>query len=202
MMKERVSLRKNGQNAVFGHDQQILIIDLEFGAKLKEDDLAPYDAEDAKWCEKVLEEIEALEELDFDIEFNTLAKAAPLLFAQLKSDAEDDRDDIAAYLKEFDDGLSGYARDIARWCREELQKAKNRIHASFVFGLESNMQRSQRLAKYELYWGDAHLLKLELDHYLAVTAEDIQRVAGQYFDASNRTVLNVMPGTAPASEEK
>ncbi len=84
----------------------------------------------------------------------------------------------------------------------ELQKAKNRVHASFVFGLQSNMQRSQRLAKYELYWGDANLLKLELDHYLAVTEDDIQRVAATYFDPSNRTVLNVTPGTAPASEEK
>jgi predicted Zn-dependent peptidase len=83
----------------------------------------------------------------------------------------------------------------------ELQKAKNRVLASFVFGLQSNMQRAQRLAKYELYWGDANLLKLELDHYLAVTEEDIKRVASEYFAPTNRTVLNVMPGTAPASEE-
>jgi predicted Zn-dependent peptidase len=84
----------------------------------------------------------------------------------------------------------------------ELQKAKNRIRASFVFGLQSNMARSQHLAEFELYWGDANLLKLELDHYLAVSMEDIKRVAGTYFDATNRTVLEVMPGTDPASEEK
>ena len=84
----------------------------------------------------------------------------------------------------------------------ELQKAKNRVSAAFVFGLQTNMARSQRLAQYELYWGDANLLKLELDHYLAVTAEDIQRVAGQYFDATNRTVLDVQPGEAPAGEAK
>lgn len=82
----------------------------------------------------------------------------------------------------------------------ELQKAKNRVSATFVFGLQSNMARSQRLAEFELYWGDANLLKLELDHYLAVTAEDIKRVAGQYFDATNRTVLNVLPGEAPTGE--
>ena len=84
----------------------------------------------------------------------------------------------------------------------ELEKAKNRIHAAFVFGLQSNMSRSQRLAEYELYWGDANLLKLELDHYLAVSAEDVRRVAGTYFEASRRTVLNVQPGTAPDSKEK
>jgi len=100
---------------------------LGFGAELKEDDLAPYDADEADWCEKVLEEIEALEELDFEIEFKTLPKAVPLLFAQLKSDAEDDGD-IEAYLKDYDKGLSGYASDIARWCREELRKAEKRPH--------------------------------------------------------------------------
>ena len=64
------------------------------------------------------------------------------------------------------------------------------------------MSRSQRLAEYELYWGDANLLKLELDHYLAVSADDIKRVAGTYFEASQRTVLDVLPGTAPGSEAK
>ena len=84
----------------------------------------------------------------------------------------------------------------------ELQKAKNRMQAAFVFGLQSNMARSQHLAEYELYWGDANLLKLELDHYLAVSIESIRRVAGTYFTATNRTVLDVLPGAAPASEEK
>jgi predicted Zn-dependent peptidase len=84
----------------------------------------------------------------------------------------------------------------------ELEKAKNRIHAAFVFGLQSNMSRSQRLAEYELYWGDANLLKLELDHYLAVSAEDVKRGAATYFQASQRTVLDVQPGTAPDSKEK
>jgi predicted Zn-dependent peptidase len=64
------------------------------------------------------------------------------------------------------------------------------------------MARSQQLAEYELYWGDANLLKLELDHYLAVSMEDIKRVAGEYFQPTNRTVLDVAPGPAPTSEEK
>jgi zinc protease len=84
----------------------------------------------------------------------------------------------------------------------ELEKAKNRIHAAFVFGLQSNMSRSQHLAEYELYWGDANLLKLELDHYLSVSMEDIQRVADTYFKATDRSVLEVLPGTDPNSKEK
>jgi len=84
----------------------------------------------------------------------------------------------------------------------ELEKAKNRMSAAFVFGLQSNMARAKNLAEFELYWGDANLLMLELDHYLSVSREDIQRVAKKYFGASNRTVLDVLPGVPPASEEK
>jgi predicted Zn-dependent peptidase len=84
----------------------------------------------------------------------------------------------------------------------ELEKAKNQIHAAFVFGLQSNMARSQYLAEFELYYGDANLLKLELDHYLAVSEGDIKRVAETYFKPSQRTVLDVLPGEAPASEAK
>jgi len=84
----------------------------------------------------------------------------------------------------------------------ELQKAKNRMSAAFVFGLQTNMQRSQHLAEFELYWGDANLLKLELDHYLGVTVDDIKRVAATYFAPENRTVLDVLPGDAPTQETK
>ncbi|GAB5547459.1 MAG: pitrilysin family protein [Sandaracinaceae bacterium] len=75
----------------------------------------------------------------------------------------------------------------------ELQKAQNRIRSSFIFGLQSNLQRSQRLAEYELYYDDAALIREEMARYMAVTREDIQRVAGQYFTETNRTVLDVVP---------
>jgi len=75
----------------------------------------------------------------------------------------------------------------------ELQKAQNRIRSTFVFGLQSNLQRAQRLAEFELYYGDAQLIVPEQARYLAVTRADIQRVAGQYFAQTNRTVLDVVP---------
>jgi len=73
----------------------------------------------------------------------------------------------------------------------ELEKAKNRLRSSFVFGLSSNLNRAIVLGMFELYFGNAELLRSELDHYLAVTSEDVKRVAGRYFAASNRTVLDV-----------
>ena len=75
----------------------------------------------------------------------------------------------------------------------ELEKAHNRVRSYFVFGLQSNMSRARQLAEYEMYFGDAALVRTELDRYLAVTREDVQRVAGRYFDAGHRTVLDVLP---------
>jgi zinc protease len=78
----------------------------------------------------------------------------------------------------------------------ELEKAKNRMRAEFVFGLESNLSRASRLAEFETYYGDAKLLLAELDRYQTVTSEDVKRVAGQYFVPTNRTVLDVLPPKA------
>lgn len=81
----------------------------------------------------------------------------------------------------------------------ELEKAKNRVRSSFVFGLQSNLQRARHLAEFETYWGNAELIRSELDRYLAVTDDDIRRVAGLYFAPTNRTVLDVVP--APRQQE-
>jgi predicted Zn-dependent peptidase len=81
----------------------------------------------------------------------------------------------------------------------ELEKAKNRVRAYFLFGLQSNLDRAQRLGEYELYFGNAELIKGELERYLAVTRDDIKRVAGQYFAPTNRTVLDVAPAASGAA---
>jgi len=78
----------------------------------------------------------------------------------------------------------------------ELDKAKNRVRSSFVFGLSSTLDRALVLGQFELYFGDANLLKSELNRYLAVTNDDIKRVAAKYFAPTNRTVLDVVPAAA------
>ena len=78
----------------------------------------------------------------------------------------------------------------------ELEKAKNRVRSSFVFGLSSTLDRALVLGQFELYFGNAELLKSELTRYLTVTNDDIKRVAAQFFTANNRTVLDVTPSPA------
>ena len=82
---------------------------------------------------------------------------------------------------------------------QELDKVKNLVRRQFVFGLQSNLNRARQLAEFELYDGNAALLRSELDRYLAVTRDDVQRVARQYFAATNRTVLDVLPVERPAA---
>lgn len=81
----------------------------------------------------------------------------------------------------------------------ELEKAKNRVRSSFVFGMSSTLDRALTLGMFELYFGNAELLKTELDKYLAVTNEDVKRVAARYFAKTNRTVLDVV--AAPANKD-
>ena len=106
----------------------------------------------------------------------------------------------AAARKVIYEALAKIAESGAR--PRDLQKAKNQLRAAFVFGLQSNRQRAMHLAEFELYWGDANLLRIELDEYLKVTGDDIKRVAAKYFAASNRTVLDVIPGEKKNASNK
>ncbi|MGB0680401.1 MAG: M16 family metallopeptidase, partial [Polyangiales bacterium] len=80
----------------------------------------------------------------------------------------------------------------------ELEKAKNRVRAAFIFGLQSNLSRAMQLAEFELYWQDARLLREEVKYYMQVSATDVQRVAKRYLKVENRTVLDVLPAKGGA----
>lgn len=76
---------------------------------------------------------------------------------------------------------------------EEFQKLRNQIESDFVnknatlFGIANN------LANYELLHGDAKLINTEIDLYMKVTKEDIQKAARKYFVKDNRVVLYYLP---------
>jgi zinc protease len=74
----------------------------------------------------------------------------------------------------------------------ELQKAKNQIEASFIYGQDSLFYQAMVLARYELAGG----WKM-VDDYLPsirkITPEDIQRVAKKYLLPKNRTVGILIP---------
>ena len=83
---------------------------------------------------------------------------------------------------------------IADW---ELQKAKSGARRNFINGLQSSLNRANTIGQYSVYYGDPNLINTRLDKVMAVTKEDVQRVANKYLVATNRTVVITVP-KAPA----
>jgi zinc protease len=76
---------------------------------------------------------------------------------------------------------------------EELAKAKNQILRDFVVSRQSVHSLGEQLGYAAVVLKDANLLDAELERFLAVTPEDIQRVARKYFVPENATVVEVYP---------
>ncbi|MDD2998315.1 MAG: insulinase family protein [Erysipelotrichia bacterium] len=74
---------------------------------------------------------------------------------------------------------------------EDLEKVKARAMSAFIGELRSNMGLAQNLATYQQLWGDWRALFRELGRINAVTPQDVQRVAKQYFVNSNRTIASM-----------
>ncbi|MEM1219076.1 MAG: pitrilysin family protein [Bacteroidota bacterium] len=79
---------------------------------------------------------------------------------------------------------------------EEFQKLRNQIEADFITGNSSIVGVAESLANYHMYFGDANLINTEINRYMEVTREDIQRVANKYFVPTNRVVLYYLPKPA------
>jgi zinc protease len=76
---------------------------------------------------------------------------------------------------------------------EELQKAKNQEIAGFVLGRDSDEDKAVALENAAVIGKDPNLVNTELDRYLSIKPEDIQRVADDYFVSQHATVMIVTP---------
>jgi zinc protease len=79
----------------------------------------------------------------------------------------------------------------------DLAKARRQVESSFILGNENILDQATLLGQFEVIASQDSLPEDErgykyLDHYLdhinAITAEDVQRVAREYFNENNRTV--------------
>ena len=80
----------------------------------------------------------------------------------------------------------------------ELSKAKRQWARDYILGRETVQQKALHLAHAIVIHDDIKSADGEFDLFQNVTKEDIQRVAKTYFNASNRTVLTIMPKNARA----
>ena len=82
---------------------------------------------------------------------------------------------------------------------EELQRVRNQIEAGAVQRLEDNFGLAFQLSSSEALWYDWRQTFRDQTALLAVTAADVQRVAREYFDKSNRTVATLVRPAQPAA---
>jgi zinc protease len=76
---------------------------------------------------------------------------------------------------------------------DELAHAKNRLEAGILRALESYLGRAQAIASWMVQNGNPDGLAADLAKLRAVTARDVQQVAGRFFAPTARVALTISP---------
>jgi predicted Zn-dependent peptidase len=96
-----------------------------------------------------------------------------------------------ATLEELDQTLTQEVERVIQEgvSEEEFQKARNAMESQFAQSGGTMADRARTLAHYSMFYGDTGLINTELQRYLAVERNDLQRVAKKYFTPSGKFVL-------------
>jgi zinc protease len=84
---------------------------------------------------------------------------------------------------------------------EEMEKLRNTLLNDAVRSRQSTLFRAQRLAEFALYDGDPNLVNREIEHYLAVTPEEIRDAVRRYLLTDNHSMMEVVPAAHAAEPE-
>lgn len=84
----------------------------------------------------------------------------------------------------------------------DFEKLRNQIENNVVSQNAKVAGIAQNLATAKTFLGDANEVNKELDKYQAVSKEDIQRVANEYFDKNGRVVLYYVPKQKEEAKDK
>lgn len=83
---------------------------------------------------------------------------------------------------------------------QELQRAKNQVEAARIFEQDSNFRHAMLLGQAESVGAGWRKVDQFLERIRAVTAKDVQRVAGQYLLEDSRTVGSLIPVPSKPAE--
>ncbi len=75
-----------------------------------------------------------------------------------------------------------------------LKKAKNKLKAEYISRQETVRERADLLCMYEMLFNDPEMVHKELDKFMAVSSDDIRRVANRYLTRKNCSTIEVYPG--------
>jgi zinc protease len=76
---------------------------------------------------------------------------------------------------------------------EDYTKIRIQTESEFIQKNSTVQGKAMQLANYYVFFGDANLINSEIKKFMAVTKEDIQRVAREYLTKENRVVLYYLP---------
>lgn len=90
---------------------------------------------------------------------------------------------------------------------EELQKAKNHIlkllfSSGSYYSLQGSLGKAENIAQNASFFGKPDLVNEDIDTYLSLSAEDLQKVANEVFTESGVTTVDVIPADEPLVKEK
>lgn len=80
---------------------------------------------------------------------------------------------------------------------DDLVKAKAKMEASFIFGLQSVSGKVSQLAANETFTGNPNYIEQDIARYANVTREDVMRVYNQYIKGKNSVIVSVVPKGKP-----
>jgi zinc protease len=76
---------------------------------------------------------------------------------------------------------------------KELEKAKAQYKTDFIRNRETVLGKAEAIHDYLYFDGDLSRINTDIDRYMAVSKDDIIRVANAYFTEANRTVVIAKP---------
>lgn len=93
--------------------------------------------------------------------------------------------------KEFDTQIELIQNELIT--QEEFEKVRNQFENQSVSSYATIAGISEGLADAHVYYGSANYINVELEKYMKVTREDIQRVAKKYLTKDARVILHYLP---------
>ena len=82
---------------------------------------------------------------------------------------------------------------------DELAKAKNVIRSGMIASRETTFGKAEELHHYRTFHNSLDEINTDLDRFMAVTSEDVKRVATAYLAPNNLTLVIVRAGPGPTS---
>jgi predicted Zn-dependent peptidase len=78
-----------------------------------------------------------------------------------------------------------------------LSRAQQRTKSAFVFGLQSNQARATTLGEYAVFYQNPRLIARDLETLLRIDGLAIRDAAKRHLSKTSRSILTVVPTTAP-----